>query len=119
MSPMAPSRTTKRLSGEFTDPTSRRATSRAAFQPLNERRSGVLFGIAYDFYSPSTGQNRVSLGYALRRVIGALGMNVGADLVDERFNIGFGEDHDRVHIRERGNNLRPFLGRHERPAFSF
>src|SRR6266849_7464072 len=59
-----------------------------------------------------------ALRHALCRVIRAFGMNVGPQLFEECFDVGFGEQHDVVYAAEGRHELRARVFIEHRPAGS-
>ena len=90
------------------------ATSRDA----DDLAGGVIFGIADDLDAAAIFRNRIALGNGVRGVVRALGLNVGANLADDRAHIELGKDHDRIHVRERGDNFGAFFRGHDGTAFA-
>src|ERR1017187_2141303 len=135
MSPMALRRTMSRLSnrgvptGRAKDPVMlvaariaiRTAPRFSRLQPrarTNDLGSRVILGIPHNGNSASTGFDLVTLGDALRRVVGALGVKVGADFANEGAHILFWKNNNGVHIRQRSQNFRAFFRRHHGPPFT-
>ena len=56
--------------------------------------------------------------HALGRVVRAFGVNVGPQLFQERFDVGFGEEHDVVYAAEGRHELRARAFIEDRPAGS-
>src|SRR6267378_2436566 len=54
--------------------------------------------------------------HALGRVVRAFGVNVGPQLFQERFDVGFGEEHDVVYAAEGRHELRARVFIENRPA---
>ena len=77
-----------------------------------------MLRVADDFYPASVLGNRIALGDGIRRVVGAFGLYVGANLGDDGSHIGFGENHHRVHVCERGNDLGAFRLGHNGPSLA-
>jgi len=78
----------------------------------------VILGIAHDDNTPSTGFDFGALGDTLRRVVRALGVKVRTDFANDGAHISFGKDYNRVHVLERRQNFRAFLGRHYGPPLT-
>src|SRR6185437_317338 len=55
--------------------------------------AGMVLGIAHNLHPPSALPHHVAFGHALRAVIGALGLNVGANFADQGAHVGLREDH--------------------------
>ena len=60
--------------------------------------------------------HRAALGHVLLGVVGALGVDVGAEARDQRVGAVLLEDDHRVHPAHRGDQLRPLRGGHHRAA---
>jgi len=79
----------------------------------------VILGITHNGYADAEPGGDGALGYALCRVIRAFAVNVGPQLFQERFDIGFGEEHDVVYAAERCHELRARVFIENRPAGPF
>ena len=78
----------------------------------------MILGITHDDHSASTGFDLIALWHALHRVVGSLGMKIRPDFADDRTHILFWENYDGVHVRQRRQNLRAFVGRNYWPTFA-
>ena len=85
---------------------------------MNDLGGRVIFGIADDRDSASTGLDLLALGHALHRVIRALGMKIRTNFANDRAHVVFWKNHDGIHIRQRRQNLRAFFGRHHGTPFT-
>ena len=77
----------------------------------------MILGIAHDHYSSSTGFDRVALGNARDRVVGAFGMEIGMDFANEGTHVFFVKNDDRVNVLQRRQNLRTLGSWHHGPPF--
>jgi hypothetical protein len=84
----------------------------------NDFGGGVILGIADDDDAASAGFDFIALGDALGRIVGALGVKIGANLANECAHIFFWKDYDCVHVGERCQNFGALLGWHYRTAFT-
>ena len=82
------------------------------FDPAQQLGSGVILGIAHDFYAATGGDYFIALWNTVAGVIGSLHLDVGPDLANEGAHIRFIEDHHGIHASERGNDLGTLLLRH-------
>ena len=78
----------------------------------------MILGIAHDDNSASTSCDLVALRNALHRIVLTLGMKVGTDFANEGAHIFFWKHNDGIHIRQRRQNFRAFLGRHHGAPFA-
>jgi len=72
----------------------------------------VVLRITDDDDPAAVGEHRVTLGHALRRVVGALGVNGGPDRRHERVGRVLVEHDDVVHRAQRREHLRALARRH-------
>jgi len=79
----------------------------------------VILGIADDGDPPAASDDDIALGHALYSVVCALGMDVRAQKPDQIAYVETVKDRDRVHIRERCQDLGALVFRHARPAGAF
>jgi hypothetical protein len=70
---------------------------------IEKGASGVVFGIADDGYADAEAGGDGALGDGVGGVVGAFGVDVGAQFFEQLFNIGFGENHDVVYDAESGD----------------
>src|ERR1035437_1437887 len=143
MSPMALRRTTSRrsnrgaLAGREKEPVIKepvilvpalaaiRAASRFSRPPprararMNDLAGRVILRITHNDDAASTGFDLGALGDALHRVVGALGMNIGANFGSEGAHVRFWKGYAGVHIGQRRQNFRAFFRRHHGPPFTF
>ena len=78
----------------------------------------MILGIADDHDSASTSLNLVALGDALWRVVRTFGVKIGTEFANQSPHIGFGKDYDRIHVGQRGQNFRAFIGWHYGPPLT-
>jgi hypothetical protein len=78
----------------------------------------MILRITHDDDTASAGFDFVALGDTFSGVVGALGVEVRADFADERANIFFREDDDRVDVGKSGQNFCSFFCRDDGPAFA-
>src|SRR6266850_476523 len=76
----------------------------------------MIFGVANNGHANAESGGDGALGYALCRVIRAFGVDVGPQLPQERFDVGFGEEHDVVYAAEGRHELRARVFIENRPA---
>ena len=69
----------------------------------------MIFGIADDLHAPAAFADHIAFRDGLLRVISSFGVNLRPELADERSHVEFREDHDRIHIGQRCQDLRPFV----------
>ena len=79
---------------------------------------GVILWITHDDDAASTGFDYIVLGDALCRVVGAFGMKIRMDFANDGAHVFFWEYYDGVHIRQRRQNFRAFIGGHYGPPFA-
>ena len=63
----------------------------------------VSFGVADDGDADTEARGRAALRDSLGRVVGSFGVDVGTEILQERFDIRFGENNDEIHGREGGD----------------
>src|SRR5271170_4697770 len=63
----------------------------------------VSLGIADDGDADTEARGRAALRDRLGRVVGSLGVDVGTEILQERFDVRFGENDDEIHGSERGD----------------
>src|SRR5882724_357525 len=80
--------------------------------------AGMVFRIAHDRHSSTQLANQCAFRYGGFGVIGALGVNVGAQIADDRRHIFFREDHYRIHIVQCRKHFGALLLRRVRPSFT-
>src|SRR5712692_6685615 len=106
MSPRELSRTTR----------NRRSGMRRLAAGFEKFARGVIFGVANHGDANTKTRGDCAFRYALCRVIRAFGVDVGPQLLQERFDVGLGEEHDVVYAAERRNELRARVFIENRPA---
>jgi len=65
----------------------------------------VIFRIADDLDAAATLRNQIAFRNRVDRVIGALGLNVRANLADDRAHVELRENHYCIDVSERGYKL--------------
>src|SRR5262249_22718044 len=95
--------------------------SRAALlQPVANDVSGrVVLGIADDLDASAAFDDGVALGDAVGGVVGAFGVNVRANFLDEGADVELGEAHDGVDVGQCSKNFSALLCRHQGTARAF
>ncbi len=78
----------------------------------------MVFGIADDFHSPAVFCDDISLRNGVRSVVGAFGLNVRANFVDESANVKFGKNHYCINHRERSDDFGTLAFGHQRAAWA-
>src|SRR5579862_9692640 len=68
-----------------------------------EGAGGVVFGVADDGDADAETIRDGAFGNGVGGVVGALGVDVGAKLFEQFFNVGLGKDHDVVHHAQGGD----------------
>jgi len=63
----------------------------------------MIFGIADDGYADAEAGGDGALGDGVGGVVCALGVDVGAQVFEKCFDVGFGENHDVVYVSESGD----------------
>ncbi len=107
---LAPARIASRTASRASRPLPRTRT--------NDLGSRVILGITYDDDAPSTSLDLGTLGDALLRVVGALGMKIRTDFANDGAHVRFWKDYDGVNVRQRRQNFRAFFRRHHGPPFA-
>jgi hypothetical protein len=69
---------------------------------VEKRARGMVFGVADDSDSNAEAGGRSAFRDGVGGVVGAFGVDVGAQFFEEFFDVGFGEDHDVVNVAESG-----------------
>jgi hypothetical protein len=69
----------------------------------------MIFGIADDGDSDAETLSGRSFGNCFRGVVGSFGVNVGAEIFEDRFDARFAEENDIVDAAECSNELRASL----------
>src|SRR5947209_6349002 len=84
---------------------------------LDERGAGVVFRIAHDRNSPAKFTHECAFGNGGFGVVGAFGLNVRAQLANNRADVLFWKDDNCIHILQRRQDLGSLaLGRHRPPC---
>src|SRR5664280_2245150 len=78
----------------------------------------MVFGVANNFAPPAIRQDLVALGDVLLRVVGALGLHVGANLANQGAHVRFVKKNYRIHVSQCGDYLRALRSRHQRASRS-
>src|ERR1700685_1998477 len=78
----------------------------------------MALGVAHDLDPSAASDHFVALRHALASVVGALRLDVGPDLANEGAHIGLCKYHDRVHVRQGGDNFGTFILGHYWAAIS-
>src|SRR5882724_3013390 len=93
MSPREPRRTTRKRGSDM----------RGLADGVEKRARGMVFGIADDRDADAEAAGRGAFGDGAGGVVGAFGVDVGAEFFEEFFYVGFGENQDVVDVAESGN----------------
>src|SRR5258708_9361820 len=91
--PMEPRRTTRKRGSDM----------RGLADGVEKRARGMVFGIADDRDADAEAGGRGAFGDGVGGVVGALGVDVGAQFFEEFFYVGFGENQDVIDIAKSGN----------------
>jgi hypothetical protein len=70
---------------------------------VEKRAGGMVFGIADDGDADAEAGGDGTLGDGVGSIVGALGVDVGAQIFEKFFDVGFGKNHDVVHGAESGD----------------
>src|SRR5258708_21553443 len=70
---------------------------------VEKRGRGMVFGVADDGYADAEASRDGSLGDGVGGVVGAFGVDVGAQFFEEFFDVGFWENYDVVHCADRSD----------------
>src|SRR5512143_1576155 len=97
-------------------PRSPRRLAEAGQDGRDQVTGRVALGIARDGHGGADRGHGGPLGHALLRVVGALGVHVGAEARDEGVRAVLLEHHDEVDAAHRGHQLRALRRRHHRAA---
>jgi hypothetical protein len=73
---------------------------------VEKRSRRVILGVSHDGYADAQTRGNRSLRHRLSRVVRALGVNVGAQLFEERFDGCFGKNHDIVNAAKSSDEQR-------------
>src|SRR5258708_3356446 len=90
MAPREPRRTTRKRGSDM----------RGLADRIEKRARGMVFGVADDGYADAEASRDGSLGDGVEGVVGAFGVDVGAQFFEEVFYVGFGENYDVVHCAD-------------------
>src|SRR6266849_4448006 len=93
MSPREPRRTIRKRGSDM----------RGLADGIEKRTGGVVLGIADDGYANAEACGDGAFGDGVGGVVGAFGVNVGAQFFEKFFDIGFGENDDVVYVAESGD----------------
>ena len=80
---------------------------------------GVVLGISHDSDVTTVFPNGVALRNVIGGVVATFGLDVGANLANDRADIELGKDHDGVDVFERGDDFGAFVLRHDRASGAF
>jgi hypothetical protein len=70
---------------------------------IEKRAGGMVFGIAYDGDADAEAGGDGAFGNGVGGVVGAFGVDVGAQIFEKFFDVGFGKNHDVVGRAESGD----------------
>jgi hypothetical protein len=76
---------------------------------IEKRTGGMIFGVAYDGYANAEAGGDGTFGDGVGGVVGAFGVDVGAQFFEKFFDVRLGEDHDVVYCTESGDEKRAGL----------
>ena len=79
----------------------------------------MILRITDDGDSAAAGFDFIAFGDALRGVVRALGVKIGANLTNDGPHVSLGKNDHRIDIRKGGENLGALIGRHHGPSGSF
>src|SRR5580704_5305398 len=96
ISPREPSRTTRKRCSDM-------RCLADGFEKLARR---VILAVADNRHPDTELRRGGTLRNGIRRVVCALGMDIGAQYFQKRFHVGFGEEHDVIYALERRDELR-------------
>src|SRR5712672_3580700 len=109
ISPREPKRTTRK----------RGSAMRRLANGFEQLPRGMVLGVSYDGHPNAKPGGDGTLRHGFERVVGPFCMNIGAQFLQQSFDIGFGKEHDVVHGTKRGNKLRAGIFVKARAARSF
>jgi len=69
----------------------------------------MIFGVADNGDANAEALRNGALGDSFGSVVGALGVNVGAQFFEQRFRVRLGEDKDEIHVAKGGNQASAVL----------
>src|SRR5579884_1811587 len=98
----------------ITDSISRKTNSFLRHAILNDLGRGMILRVTDNYHPAAAFLDHIALGNSLRRVVRAFGVNVRPDFSDQRADIGFIENDDRINIRQRRKDFCSLLCRHDR-----
>src|SRR5882724_1744415 len=93
MSPKEPRRTTRKRGSDM----------RSLADGVEKRARGMVFGVADDRDADAEACGRGALGDGVGGVVGAFGVDVGAEFFENFFDVGFRENQDVVDVAESGD----------------
>ncbi len=79
----------------------------------------MVLGVANNLNAAAAGDDDIALGHALGSVVGAFGMNVRPQKLDQVANVKAVKNSDCIHILERCQDLRPLVARNVRTPRAF
>src|SRR5580700_9913104 len=109
MSPREPSRRTRKRGSDM----------RGLANGIEEVARRVIFRIANDGDADAEACGGGALGYGFDRVVGAFGMDVGTQKIQQGLDVRFAEEHDVVDGTECGHQIGTRGFRQDRPARAF
>jgi hypothetical protein len=70
---------------------------------IEKRARGVVFGVADDRYTNAEAGGDGAFGDGVGGIVGAFGVDAGAQFFEKSFDVGFGENHNVVYASESGD----------------
>src|ERR1700692_1261634 len=93
MSPREPRRTMRKRGSDM----------RGLADGIEKRAGGMVFGIAADGHADAEAGGDGAFGDGVGGVVGAFCVDIGAQIFEKFFDVGFGKNHDVVHGAESGD----------------